>query len=161
MNLPTDKILPLLCDLCAACQESQRQFQAAAEGLKDPMLSRLFLECATQRAEFQRELQSRIRSLGGQSMSLGFTFGAPENERREKSTLVSDDSQTVCAECERGERAVLKAYRQVLQENIDPISRGLTSRHYVGVQAAHDRIKQLRHTAVPDPGHVQLGVSQP
>ena len=52
------------------------------------------------------------------------------------------------AECERGEDMAVNAYRRALEEqDLDEQTRGIVQRQYEFVQAAHDRIRQLRDSA--------------
>jgi uncharacterized protein (TIGR02284 family) len=62
-----------------------------------------------------------------------------------KATFTGHDRKSVLAECERGEDAIKKAYKDALLENsLGPeLSRVLLSQQQ-GINASHDRIKLLR-----------------
>ena len=145
MKMTNEKTLSVLNDLIEICKDGQHGFRTAAEDAKDSELSRVFSEFSNQRTSFIAELQDRVRSLGGDAEKSGSVVGAAHRGWIDlKSALASNEPHAVLAECERGEDAAVKAYRESLDENLDPVSRGIISRQYASVQAAHDRVKQLR-----------------
>ena len=145
MKMTNEKALSVLNDLVEICKDGQHGFRTAAEDAKDSELARVFTEYTTQRTSFVAELQDRIRSLGGDPEKSGSVSGSLHRGWIDlKSAVASNEPHAVLAECERGEDAADKAYREGLEENLDPITRGMISRQYASVQAAHDRVKQLR-----------------
>jgi uncharacterized protein (TIGR02284 family) len=145
MNLTNDKTVSVLRGLIETAKDGQHGFQTAAEDAKDGDLARVFTEFSTQRTTFIAELQDRVRSLGGNPSESGSVAGSLHRGWIDlKSAISSHEPHAVLSECERGEDAAVKAYREALDENLDPISRGLVSRQYASIQAAHDRVKQLR-----------------
>jgi uncharacterized protein (TIGR02284 family) len=145
MNMTNEKTLSVLNDLIETCKDGQHGFRTAAEDAKDSELARIFTEFSTQRTSFIGELQDRVRSLGANPEKSGSVAGSMHRGWINlKSAIASNEPHAVLAECERGEDAAVKAYREALDENLDPVTRGLISRQYASVQAAHDRVKQLR-----------------
>ena len=55
----------VLRNLVATCREGEHRFRAAAEGVEDPTLRRLFQTYSEQRAGFARELGEELASVGG------------------------------------------------------------------------------------------------
>ena len=49
------------------------------------------------------------------------------------------------AECERGEDVAKSAYEAALKEDLPPDVKAILRRHYEGVKANHDRIRDLRN----------------
>lgn len=145
MKMTNEKALSVLNDLVEICKDGQHGFRTAAEDAKDAELARVFTEFSSQRATFIGELQDRVRSLGGNPEKSGSVSGSLHRGWIDlKSAVASNEPHAVLSECERGEDAAVKAYREALDENLDPITRGIISRQYASVQAAHDRVKQLR-----------------
>ncbi len=143
--MTNENSLDVLNDLVETCKDGQHGFRTAAEDAKDSELARIFAEFASQRTSFIAELQDRIRSLGGNPEKSGSVAGAMHRGWIDlKSALATNEPHAVLAECERGEDVAVSSYKKALEENLDPISRGIISRQYVAVQAAHDRVKQLR-----------------
>ena len=145
MKVTNDKTINVLQDLIETNRDGQHGFRTAAEDSKDAELSRVFTEFSTQRTTFVAELQDRVRGLGGDADKSGSVSGSLHRGWIDlKAAISSNEPHAVLSEAERGEDAAVKAYREALEENIDPISRGIISRQYASVQAAHDRVKQLR-----------------
>lgn len=62
-----------------------------------------------------------------------------------KASFGGDDRHSILAECERGEDAIKKAYRDALQENeLGESVREVLLKQQKGVNAGHDAIKALR-----------------
>ncbi|PTY08909.1 aldehyde dehydrogenase [Opitutaceae bacterium EW11] len=145
MEMTNEKTLDVLRDLIETCKDGQNGFRTAAEDAKDPELARVLTEFSAQRTTFIGELQDRVRSLGGDPDKSGSVSASLHRGWIDlKTAMTSNEPHAVLAECERGEDAAVKAYREALNENLDAITRGLVSRQYAAIQAAHDRIKQLR-----------------
>lgn len=145
MKMTNEKALSVLNDLVEICKDGQQGFRTAAEDAKDTELARVFVEFSSQRTTFIGELQDRVRSLGGDPEKSGSVSGSLHRGWINiKAAVSSNEPHAVLSECERGEDAAVKAYREALDENLDPITRGLISRQYASIQAAHDRVKQLR-----------------
>ena len=62
-----------------------------------------------------------------------------------KAAVDSTETHSILAECVKGEAAALRTYREALAErDVDVQTRELVQRKYELVQAAHDRVRQLR-----------------
>ncbi|PWS33094.1 PA2169 family four-helix-bundle protein [Pedobacter paludis] len=62
-----------------------------------------------------------------------------------KASFGGDDRHSILAECERGEDAIKKAYREALQENeLGENIREVLLGQQQGINASHDAIKALR-----------------
>ena len=145
MNVSNEKTISVLHDLIETNRDGQHGFRTAAEDAKDAELGRVFTQFSTQRTTFIAELQDRVRSLGGDPDKSGSVAGSLHRGWIDlKSAMTSNEPHAVLAEAERGEDAAVKSYREALDENLDPVTRGIVSRQYASVQAAHDRVKSLR-----------------
>lgn len=154
MKTTNEKTLSALNDLVEICKDGQHGFRTAAEDAKDAELARVFTEFSGQRTSFIAELQDRVRSLGGNAEESGTVSGSLHRGWIDmKSAISSNEPHAVLSECERGEDAAIKAYREALDENLDPITRGIISRQYASIQAAHDRVKQLRDSVTYSAKH--------
>jgi uncharacterized protein (TIGR02284 family) len=132
--------------LIQAGEDAERGFQNAATAVKEPELARLFAEFAAQRTKFVAELQQRVRALraeplGGDSLAAA----AHRGWTNLRAAIASNETHAILVECERGEDAAVGAYAQALKEHdVDGQTRTLIQSQYELVQAAHDRVKQLR-----------------
>ncbi|UKT64192.1 PA2169 family four-helix-bundle protein [Pedobacter mucosus] len=62
-----------------------------------------------------------------------------------KASFGGDDRHSILAECERGEDAIKKAYKDALQENeLGENVRSILLEQQQGINASHDAIKALR-----------------
>ena len=140
------KSISILNDLVETCKDGQQGFATAAKDAKDAELGRVFSHYAEQRGNYIRELQQRIRALGGDPDKHGSVSGSfHRGWINLKSAISSNEPHAVLAECERGEDAAVSNFRDALQEtDLDTESRALVQRQSAGVQEAHDRIKELR-----------------
>ena len=144
-----DNALRLLNLLIPTCRDSEQGFQLAAMDVQEPELARIFAEYSAQRAKFVGELEDRVRVLRGEPASGGNPLAALHRNWMElKAALAANEVHAILQEVERGEDMAVKAYRTALAErDIDDDTHRLIQAQYELVQAAHDRIRQLRDSA--------------
>jgi uncharacterized protein (TIGR02284 family) len=144
-----DKAVTLLNTLIRAGRDAERGFLAAADCVAESELVQLFAEYAVQRAKFVVELKERVKTLRSDPDDGGTLAGeAHRTWTGLKAILETNEAHAILSECERGEDVSVMAYREALAErDIDQPSRELIQRQYEQVQAAHDRIRQLRDRA--------------
>jgi uncharacterized protein (TIGR02284 family) len=148
-----DTTLLVLNHLILVGNDAERGYQLAADQVKVPELVKLFEGFARQRKKFLLELEERVRVLRATPPARGTVAGALHRGWMGLTTaLESSEAHTVLAECERGEDASVKAYADALREaDVDGQTRQLIQQQYEQVQAAHDRVRQLRDSATYAP----------
>ena len=144
-----DKTVTLLNALIRVGCDAEQGFLAAADGVADSELVELFAEYAVQRAKFVAELKERVKSLRSEPDDGGTLAGEVHRTWTGlKAILETNEAHAILSQCERGEYVAVMAYREALAErDIDQQTRELVQRQYEQVQAAHDRIRQLRDRA--------------
>jgi uncharacterized protein (TIGR02284 family) len=144
-----EKTLTLLNGLIRTLKDSEKGFQTAADAVNKAELIELFAGYAVQRAKFREELKQRVKVLRADPATGEMPGGALHRGWMElRATAESNRAHAILAECERGEDVAVMAYREALREtDIDQQTREIFQRHYEAVQAAHDRIRQLRDSA--------------
>jgi len=144
-----DKALLVLNRLIRASRDAELGFMAAADGVGDPELVQLFAEYGLQRAKYVMELQNRVRTLRGSPEDSGTVGGEVHRAWMGlKAAVDSSETHSVLSECVKGEAVALVAYREAMAErDIDEQTRDIIQRQYELVQAAHDRVRQLRDSA--------------
>jgi uncharacterized protein (TIGR02284 family) len=149
MTTNDDKALLILNELLLTSRDSEKGFQMAADSATHPELVELFAELILQRARFGEELADRIRTMRGDPARLGNPAAALHRAWMElKAAIESNETHAILSECERGEDVAVKLYRAALQgTDLDKQSREIVQRQYETVQAAHDRIRQLRDSS--------------
>jgi uncharacterized protein (TIGR02284 family) len=149
MTTNDDKTVLMLNDLMLAARDAEKGFQTAADNTKEPELVELFETFSLQRAKFGQELEERIRTLRGEPVKLPNPGASLHRAWMElKTANEPNTAHTLLAECERGEDMAVKAYHMALKDpDMDKQSRAIVQSQYELVQAAHDRIRQLRDSA--------------
>lgn len=146
MKSSNEKNISILNDLIETCKDGQQGYTTAAKDAKDAELARVFSHYAAQRGNYIREMQQRVRALGGDPDKHGSVSGTLHRGWIDlKATLTTNEPHAVLSECERGEDSAVANYRDAMvQTELDTETRALVQRQAAGVKEAHDRIKQLR-----------------
>lgn len=149
MTLSDEPALGVLNLLLAVCTDSQKGYETAAADITDVELAKVFNEYAVQRLTFADALHQRIRTLRGQPDMSG-TLGGDLHRAwmNVKAASASAQHHAMLVECERADAMAAMAYAQALKtRDVDEETRRLVQQQYEAVQAAHDRIRQLRDRA--------------
>ncbi|MFN0277615.1 MAG: ferritin-like domain-containing protein [Pyrinomonadaceae bacterium] len=140
-----DDVISTLNGLIQTCRDGQDGFKEAAEGVERSDLKSLFYEYSQQRSEFAGVLQGLVRSLGGDPETEASFSGALHRGWIDiKSAVTGRDEHAILNECERGEDSALAAYRDALKMSIPANVSDVVREQSQAVQAAHNRIKELR-----------------
>lgn len=150
MKLSDEPALAALNTLLAVCSDSQQGYETAAADITDPELARVFNGYAEQRVKFADELHERVRTLRGTPDMSGTIGGDIHRAWMDvKAANAKAQHHAVLVECERADALAAMAYASALKtRDLDEDTRRLIQRQYEQVQAAHDRIRQLRDSEV-------------
>lgn len=117
------KMIEELNDVLEKNYDAEKGYRKAAEEVQNQQLQTFFREKSTERSKFGDELKAEIRSLGGDPEQSGSTKGSLHRGWIDfKSSLSSDNEEAVLEEVERGEKAALKDYREILHDKDVPVS---------------------------------------
>ncbi len=146
MSTTTTSTASVLNDLIETCKDGQYGFQSAAETVKSADFKSLFAELSTQRQQYITDLQNFVLGLGEDTEKSGSLVGTLHRGWIDiKAALSSGDEHAILSECERGEDSAVAAYRDALAHDDLPVDvRNLIQHQAAGVQAAHDRVRDLR-----------------
>lgn len=146
MSTATTSIASFLNSLIQTCKDGQEAFRAAAESVENADFKALFTELSMQRQQFANELQTLVRGLGENAEVSGTIGGAMRSGWIDlKAAITNGDVQAILVECERGEDAAVAEYHEALEHDDLPHNvRAALRQQYMGVQAAHDRVRDLR-----------------
>ncbi len=127
-------------------EDSEQGYVTAEQGLSDIDLVRELEKYRKERSKIAAELRKRIRDLRGDPDVGTTAVGALHRRLIEvRAEHSANPTEAVLSEVERGEDVAVDAFRAALrQTDIDALSRKALEHHYELVQAAHDRVKQLR-----------------
>ncbi|MES2691882.1 MAG: PA2169 family four-helix-bundle protein [Verrucomicrobiota bacterium] len=152
MTTNDDATLLALNELLIATRDAERGYQEAADVVALRDLVELFEGYALQRAKFAGEMEERIKTLRATPVKGGSPIGALHRGWMDLKVAADADpthARALLEECERGEDLALKLYAATLKsQDLDQITRTMIQRHYEQVQAAHDRVRQLRDAAL-------------
>jgi len=146
MSTTTASIASILNSLIETCKDGQYGFQSAADTVSNADLRTLFNELSAQRAQFIPPLQNVVSSLGEDTEKTGSLVGTLHRGWIDiKAALSTGDEHAILAECERGEDSAVAEYREALEHTELPENlRSLLQEQFMAVQAAHDRVRDLR-----------------
>ena len=140
-----DDVISILNGLIQTCRDGQDGFKDAAEGVKRSDLKTLFYEYSQQRSQFAGVLQGLVRNLGSEPETEGTISGALHRGWIDlKSAITGGDDHSILNECERGEDSAKTAYTSALEHNLPADVTDVIRQQSQAVQAAHNRIKDLR-----------------
>jgi uncharacterized protein (TIGR02284 family) len=143
-----EEVISTLNDLIQTCRDGQNGFKTAAEGVKNPELKSLFYSYSQQRAQFVGELQDEVRRLGGDPETSGSLAASLHRGWMDiKSAVTGGDDGGIITECERGEDAAVKTYRDALGKDLPAGVRPVVERQFASVREAHDRIRKLERAS--------------
>ena len=144
-TVDNDEVISTLNGLIETCKDGQMGFKEASEGVERSDLKSFFSECSLQRSQFTGELQSLVRTLGGEPADSGSIAGSMHRGWINiKSAVTGQDEGAILNECERGEDSAKNQYKSALEGFLPDYMREVVQRQYDGVCAAHDKTKALR-----------------
>lgn len=144
------EVIGVLNDLIETCKDGEYGFAKCAERVNTASLRELMLKRSAGCRSAARELQSLVIKLGGEPAERGSVLGALHRGWVSMADMLSANADhSVLAECERGEDSALARYRAALAADGLPLEvREVVERQCTGVQANHDRIRQLRDSVI-------------
>lgn len=138
-------VISVLNNLIQTSRDGEQGFYKAAEDTKDATLKPVFNSRAVLCAEGARELQEIVRRLGGKPETGGSVAGALHRGWVDvKAAVTNRSDHAILVECERGEDAAKKHYREALEKDLPADIREVVERQYKGVLENHDKIRALR-----------------
>jgi uncharacterized protein (TIGR02284 family) len=141
-----DEVISVLNNLIETCKDGEQGFKEAAEGVERSDLKTTFYEFSQQRSEYAGVLQGLVKSLGGNPESDGSISGAVHRGWINiKSAVTGRDEAAILNECERGEDYAKEAYEDALNKSLPANVSDVIRQQSQGVQAAHNRVKELRN----------------
>lgn len=140
-----DDIISTLNDLIETSKDGEEGFRTCAEDATNPQLKTFFSNRAQSCAAAVVELQSLVRSYGGDPETSSGLGGAIHRRWVDiKSIITGKDDKSVLNECERGEDIAVTSYRRALDKSLPPEVRSVVERQYQGALKNHDQVKSLR-----------------
>ncbi len=140
-------VTSVLNDLIETCKDGEQGFRTAADKAKDSSLKSLFSKYSSQRAGYVQELQSAVQEMGGDPVTSGHVAATMHRGWINlKEALSKDEDKALIFECESGEDAAMKSYKDALSKSLPANVLSLVQKQFSGVQEAHGVIRDLKHS---------------
>ena len=142
-----DDVIATLNDLIETSRDGEEGFRTCADAVKSVQLKEMFRQAASRCAQAVRELQPKVRSLGGDPERRGSVSGSLHRAWVDVKSRITGMDEIVLAECERGEEVAQRAYEDALSKDLPADVRSMVERQYHGVRQHQERVRQLRAAA--------------
>jgi uncharacterized protein (TIGR02284 family) len=147
MTQSVQEVISTLNHLAEVCRDGQEGFAAAANGIKNSDLKKLFKTYSRQRGQFAEDLRSEVHRLGGAldkpDKKESRAAGSHKAWVTLKSLPPNEDESVVIAECQRGEAFAIKAYEEALTSGLPEELQTLVRHQYLQVEESYDLIRAL------------------
>lgn len=138
-------VIAVLNDLIEISKDGERGFMKAAEDARDVNLNKILLDSAARCTQGARTLQDLVLKLGGKPEGGGSVAGALHRGWIDmKAAVGSRTDYAILIDCEKGEDAAKKHFREALDQDLPADVRTVVEQIYAGVVQNHDRIRKLR-----------------
>ncbi|WP_374949694.1 PA2169 family four-helix-bundle protein [Mucilaginibacter sp.] len=148
----TEKSVEVLNDLIEINNDRIDGFERASKDLGnvDVDLKAVFEKFASDSRRYVQELSQAVGEAGGEVETGNTATGTIHRAWLDvKATFSGHDRKSILEECERGEDAIKKAYRDALAEGaLSTQHTQVVSQQQQGINEGHDSIKALRDAQV-------------
>lgn len=142
--METSKVVDVLNELIETSENGKKGFAEAAEKATDASLKVELSQRAQQCAIAAQQLDSAVRTMGGEPAQGGTVAGAVHRGWVAVKAAVGDRNVAVLEEVERGEDHAKAEYKKALTLDLPPEARKLVEQQYDGCLRNHSRIRELR-----------------
>jgi len=145
--MDVNNAISVLEELIQTCKDGQKGYEEAATKVKRTDLKTFFNEQARERARFAGELEEELSRLGkGDKKLSGSVAGTLHRAWIETKVSLGAGDKAILEWLEQGEDRAKDAYQKALRGSLPANLMEIIRRQAASVQAAHDKVKQLRDT---------------
>ncbi len=143
----SNKIVSKLNELLEKNYDAEAGYKKAAEDIENSQLQTFLENHSKLRYDFGHELKAEIQSLGGKpEKGTSLTADLHRKWIDLKSSIAGNNDKAVIEECERGEKAALEDYQDVLSDTELPnTTREVVKKQHDRIQSALLKIKDLEN----------------
>jgi uncharacterized protein (TIGR02284 family) len=135
--------------LIETCKDGEKGYRDAADHVKRADLKTLFLAQSLERSKFAGELQAELPRLGEHDRKdSGSVSGAMHRAWIDTKAAVGAGDKSILQSVEQGEDSAKEAYEKALSTSLPVNVAEIVRRQAASVKNAHDRVRDLRDTAV-------------
>lgn len=140
-----DDVITTLNGLIQTCKDGEDGFREAAEVVESSETKTFFAGKSRERSHFVGELQTLVRTLGGDPENEGTLSAALHRGWMDlKAAIAGNDLHGVLVECERGEDSAKNVYQDALSLTLPANVSDIIQSQYNAILATHDVVKTLR-----------------
>lgn len=144
----TSNILSIIGDLVETCRDGATGYLHAAGVANDARLKTYFEQQSLERNRMLQELKDEMTKLGEKDPDTSGSVAAVVHRMWfEVKADIGLGDEAILNSVEQGEGKAKDAYQKALQENLPDNIRQIVSNQERSVQAAHDRVRDLRDKA--------------
>ena len=138
----TNETIKALNYLIGTCIDGENGYREAAEEATSSDLKTQLLRFAQQRAQFRGELEQEVMHLGGDPKERGSAGAALHRTwLNVRDAITGKDDTAILKESERGEKAALSNYEDVLGRELPANLKELVTRQHTEIQRAHGELE--------------------
>lgn len=139
-------LVAALAQLIETCRDGHAGYRIAAKSVGDPEIEELLGKFSRQRKQFAEELQEEVERLGGTvAQDHGSVGGALHRGWLKLREELGHPSRfEILTECARGEAVSIRHYKEVLQQELPPMTREMLATHLERIIAAKDHVHVLK-----------------
>lgn len=143
----SDHDIKVLNSLIETTLDSADGYSQAAGRATGSRYKDMFQQWANERRQIVTDLQSEVRTLGGEPEDDGSMLAAGHRMFLKLRDSVTRDDDSVVDEVERGEDFIKAKYEEALDdEELSDAARHAVMRAYGSVKSGHDQARHLKHS---------------
>lgn len=143
----TEEMSNKLNELLEKNYDAEKGYKKAAENVENTKLKQFFNEQSEQRNSFGHELKSEIKNYGEDPDKGGSTKGALHRTWMDiESAFSSNNEETILEEVQRGEKAAIEEYNEVINDTtLPPTTQQILTKHRDNIQNAWQSAKNFEN----------------
>ncbi len=141
----TNETIKALNYLIGTCIDGENGYREAAEEAKSSDLKTRLMRLGQQRAQFRGELEQEVLRLGGDPKESGSAGAALHRTwLNVRDAVTGKDDEAILKESQRGEKAALDNYDDVLSRDVSADLRETIARQQGQIQQAYSELENLK-----------------
>ncbi len=146
MTVPNDHDIKTLNGLIEITLDSADGYREAAKETESGQFKALFEQRSFERQKVAGDLQSTVRSLGGEPEDDGSILAKAHRAFLDVKHAILRDEQAVVNSVENGEDQIKAKYERALEDDkLSATTRETVRRAYASVREGHDQMRDIKH----------------
>ncbi|ADI13931.1 ferritin-like domain-containing protein [Truepera radiovictrix] len=142
------EVIKALNYLIGTCIDGENGYREAADEATSQELKTRLLHLGQQRATFRGELEQEVLRLGGDPKERGSAGAALHRAWiNVRDAITGKDDEAILAESQRGERAALDNYEDVLKRDLPAHLKELVARQHEAIQQSYNELQSRQRAS--------------